>query len=309
MTAIRTLRLSSHPLPFSTSFVRPARCTAGDTPRRGYVSPRVLEVLANTPVGRASLKAFQFQPFALCDSHSRVLTRRVVAGLATQGTVKSSALTYLRRTLGFEPTPTDSKLHLDATDVRQLIARRGPVQLVSHRGLQPGQGDDTYRGFHAVVALAAFDHGGRTIGLLLDGNDLQTNPVMSKLKSAQAKGEISGDLDDLDSDQLHALDSKWRQEGPDAPRLFQSAFRLVDLQEMLDASSAIWPAMARALPSVEAHAPLLSVAAERALGEEIDRAAVLLEHFTPAASAAAPTPMTTPAPSSGSNMEAPIIRG
>lgn len=250
-------------------------------PSRSYISPRVLEILRHTPAGRAGLQAFQFQAVGMCHPNTARMTVRAVEVLVAGGDAHRNRLVaYLARMLPnlglaeMNPPVTPSSL-------ANMNRRHGPLQLVTHHGLQPGQGDDAYRDFHAVVKLAGFEHRGRQVALLLDGNDRQSNPATQALRDWMRASDDRRDLGQLDNAQLQALDACMRDHHREQPSVFQAAFRLVDLEQMVAASLVTGPPQANGDPGLKVLRPLLPAAAVDALREAVDEDPKLVEGFAP----------------------------
>ncbi len=273
---------------------RTASSGPGSTTRRGYISDRVLEVLRPTPAGRAGLQALRFQPYAHCFPNTTAMTGRAMEVLLAGGDGHRNRLVAW---LASQMLPNQGLAQMNppvtAAALATLNARHGPLQLVTYHGLQPGQGGDAYRDFHAVVKLASFDHGGRQVALLLDGNDRQSNPAMHALRTWMRADGDARDPGQLDNPQLQAVDARMRADRPGGPSLFQAAFRLVDLEQMLAASHATSPPFANGDPGMKMRAPMLPPAAVDALRQALDEDPGQVETF------ATPGLSRRPAPPAG----------
>ncbi|MBL0418863.1 hypothetical protein JI739_00750 [Ramlibacter sp. AW1] len=258
-------------------------------PRRGYVGEPVLRALEGTPIGLASRKAFRIQRFADCVHNTTRMTGQMVESLATMKQLGCVRTAWLRphphflTELGEAPT---------AERLEQLGTLRGPLQLVSFHGLQPGQGEQDYRHIHAVVQVATLRHGGRTLGVLLDGNNYQSNPAiqaLADLRKAEAGWRRLPDLDEAD---LLAADRAIQARRPGAPRVHQLAYRLVDLAQMLAASTSTAPALVRFNPGWEMVRPALSPHAADQLRAAVDADPSQVESFAPPANGGTSRPLS-----------------
>lgn len=260
-------------------------------PRRGYISPRVLEVLRPTPAGRAGLQAFRFQGYGLCHPNSARMTQRAIEVLLAAGHARRNPLlAFMARIL---PNEGLAEMSDPVTSGALMIlgVHHGPLQLVTYHGLQAGQGDDKYRDFHAVVKLASFDHGGRQVALLLDGNDRQSNPAVHALRAWMRADDDRREPGQLDNQQLQAVDARMRATHPATPCVFQAAFRLVDLAQFLEASHRTSPPWANGDPGMKMRAPMLPPAAVDALRKALDEDPGQVETFaTPDLSQRRPHP-------------------
>lgn len=255
-------------------------------PARAYISPRMLGATRQLPAVRHALQAFSFQAPGRCLDHSAGMLRRVVEGLSADGAIQRRMPPLGQRVVRalIEPGShglTTLAIAADSQAVHDLSTRRGPLQLVTQARLAPDQGGDVYLRFHATVLLASVAHRGRHVGLLLDGNDLQSNPVMQALRAWQARSKDTRALHELTCADFQAFNQA--HPGLD---LYQTAFRIVDLGDMLAASQARALAAQRyawdepnpfvpvshddtttlhAVPDAHASSPLVSPDATRAL--------------------------------------------
>jgi hypothetical protein len=162
------------------------------------------------------------------------MTQAITQRLVTQGLLKREPAG-----LGASLTPIPTRAPaaaLDLEQVRRAQSLHGPLQLETRHTLAHGQGGELYDHFHATVLLATFEREGRTIGLLLDGNDRQVNPaVMAFAHWALATGGMRLPSQFTASD-FQTYNAQRRQDTLAQPDLYQAAFRLVDLGEMLAVS-------------------------------------------------------------------------
>lgn len=204
--------------------------------RRTYISQRVLEILRPTPLGAAAISCFRFQSFASCHENSFQMTMGVTHRLVTQGLMTRDPKGPLATLVKMSERTPDVPVDVEA--VRCAQALHGPAQLETRHTLAPGQGGELYDHFHSTVLLATFEREGRTLGLLLDGNDRQSNPaVMAFARWAlrTAGMRMPSQFGPADFQAFNAQ----RRLSPSAdaePDLHQAAFRLVDLAEMLTVS-------------------------------------------------------------------------
>lgn len=269
-------------------------------PSRAYISPRLLLATRQLAAGRHAAQAFAFQPPGRCLDHSAGQLRRVVQGLTAEGAMQQRTPSLGERMVRALMAPSSHGLMTievssDSKAVHALSAQKGPMQLVSQSSLAPDQGGAVYQGFHATVLLASVMHKGRPVGLLLDGNDLQSNPVMQALKAWQARSNDSRALHQLTAADFQAFN----QAHPDMD-LHQAAFRVVDLGDLLAASHARTVAVQRlsfeesnpfvsvnhhetttlnGVPYTEPVAPLVSQDAGRALQAALEAEPGQIERF------------------------------
>lgn len=205
---------------------------------RTYISPRMLGATRQLPAVRHALQAFTFQARGRCLDHSAGMLRRVVEGLSADGVIQRRTPSLGQRVVRALIAPSSQGLtslavSADSQAVHDISACRGPLQLVTQARLAPDQGGDVYLRFHATVLLASVAHRGRHVGLLLDGNDLQSNPVMQALRAWQARSKDTRALHELTCADFQAFNQA--HPGLD---LYQTAFRIIDLGDMLAASQA-----------------------------------------------------------------------
>ena len=205
---------------------------------RAYISLRGLTATRRLPAVRHAIQAFTFQAHGLCLDHSAGMLHQIVTGLTADGLIQRRTPSLGERVLRVLIAQsinglTTLKLSADSQAVHALSARKGPLQLVTQACLATDQGGAVYRRFHATVLLTSVAYKGRHVGLLLDGNDLQSNPVMQALRAWQVRSKDARALDQLTAADFQAFNQT--HPGLD---LYQSAFRLVDLGDMLAASHA-----------------------------------------------------------------------
>ncbi|MBX3610021.1 MAG: hypothetical protein KF871_08985 [Hydrogenophaga sp.] len=209
---------------------------------RTLVTMTVLGALIDSPVGAAGVERFTFQRTSDCVSHSRNLKHNIAADLKQQGVVievppKSGLRAFVKRV-----TQIDLSASRPATSAQQLAElcdTHGPVSLILQGLIAPGQGDDVYQLHHSVVMLGSFVEGGRTIGVLMDPNNLQTNKVMSTIKQWREDQGLLAPLHEMTKDQMSALD-KWLGDQQPPMAFGQVAFGLVDLQAAVERSDALY---------------------------------------------------------------------
>ncbi len=267
---------------------------------RDYISPRLLAATRLIPSARHAAQAFTFQAPGRCLDHSAGQLHQIVEGLTADGTMKRRNPSLGERMVRALMAPsthglTSQAVSADSQDVHEISTQKGPMQLVSQSSLAPDQGGAVYQGFHATVLLASVPHEGRHVGLLLDGNDLQSNPVMQALKAWQARSKDTRALHELTAADFQAFN----QAHPDMD-LYQAAFRVVDLGDLLAASQARSVAVQRhsydesnpfvsvnhqetttlnGVPDTEPVAPLVSQDASRALQEALEAEPGQIERF------------------------------
>ncbi len=268
---------------------RPVRSHPAQAPNRSartYISPRMLGATGQLPAVRHALQAFTFQPHGRCLEHSAGMLQQVVAGLTADGVIRRRTPSLGERIARALLSPsihglTSLAASADSQALHEISTRQGPLQLVTQARLAPDQGGAVYLRFHATVLLASVAHKGRHIGLLLDGNDLQSNPVVQALRAWQARSKDTRALH-----QLTAADFQAFNQAHPGLDLYQTAFRLVDLGDLLAASQAQGAAVQRyaydepnpfvpvthddtitlnRVPHTTPIAPLVSQAATRAL--------------------------------------------
>ncbi|MEJ7929976.1 hypothetical protein WG922_08330 [Ramlibacter sp. AN1015] len=205
--------------------------TAGGA-RRGYVSRATLAALEGTPAGRAGIAAFRFQATANCVHDAGVAHERALQHLIDEGVLTRPPIPGLLRGMLLRVGPAASPAPHTAADFAAAVDRRGPAQLILHGILAPDQGGDVYTAHHSVVLLAA----ARQLGLLLDGNNLQRNPVMDALHAWRAPRGDSRPLHLLGPDDFAEFDRS-PQAHHAGVRLHQAAFAVVDLEALACAPS------------------------------------------------------------------------
>lgn len=198
---------------------------------RHFVSREALRLIRSTPVGEAALSAFQFQQGALCEANSRRMQWVLTSILVGKGVAWRPEFDTGSDATSLAPIGSTE-------DLLKVNAKFGPLVLTLFKALQPDQGADIYTRHHCVVLLCSFEHKGKKLGLLLDGNDLQCNPVMVRLQQ-WLKDEGKGRrLADLSSKELTQIGRSWASASNNEPDLHQTAFRLVDLEHMVQRSQA-----------------------------------------------------------------------
>lgn len=248
------------PAPFRATTLRPGAGPGGvirQAPARRLVDLATYQVLDATPAGQAVRRAFRFQRPADCVAHHETLRDELAQSLEEQGAVQVTPRPVTQRharlpgLLGrWIPAPrlTCIRHPAAASQLHALCERHGPLHLVLH-GLAERRGEDpTYRTHHSAVLMATLNHGGRVLGLLVDGNDRQRNaPVQLLRLLAAARGEPRL-LSEWTPAEL-AESSRFVMAGacpgdPPLPAVHQAAWRIVDLQQALDVADAAWRATA-----------------------------------------------------------------
>ena len=283
---------------FVTGATRAPLPAQAKSPARGLITASALKVLERMPIGRSGCDAFRFQAPGRCLDNTREMMKASTDALARQGLARRDSpqglVQRLRAALESDSRTIGSSL--SAQEIGRLCAQHGPLQLVLHRLIPPGQGDDAYPRHHSVVALATFDdHEGRTIAVLLDGNDRQRNSVMDQLKAWMAGRADTRELGQLTQKDFAAFDASRRASGG-LERVHQTAFRFVELEPLLASAKATpltryrsrdedytivpdHPAMLILDRRVQTLQPLLSESDEFCLQTLVDQDPKLVERF------------------------------
>lgn len=221
-------------------------------PVRSYVSYRALQALKEAPVGKAGLHAFRIQRFADCESNSHLIRMSMIHHLVREGAMQRTErnasfwgrLANLMAWGQGELVPYDGPWTVEA--IRSLNARHGPLQIITENLVQPGQGDDTYSRHHAAVLAACLQVDGRWIGMLVDGNDLQSNPAVEVLQAWRDERGDRRPLDALGPPEFEAATQAFglrraggkrdgkRDAKQEPVETFQLGFRFVDLAQLLE---------------------------------------------------------------------------
>lgn len=220
-------------------------------PHRGFTQLAILRLLDATPVGQASRQTIRFQQDCDCVSNTQRMQEDLQAALMAQG--------VLQRPESIERLPwaklqqwmfgaANRRVEL-AKESRRLIelnARHGPLALVLHGAIPQGQGEGVYQNHHAVVLLATWCCGDRPLGLLLDGNDRQQNPAIEAIRAWQRASGDQRPLQELGPQDLEQINDALAAQQVDASDasldLFQFAYRVVDLDTMLQRAQAHYQA-------------------------------------------------------------------
>ncbi|GEM_PF-5481551 len=177
------------------------------------------------------MSAFRFQLRGDCEANSRWMQWALTNILVGGGFASRLAL----------ESPNESSCQWPIESAGALLkvnAECGPLVLTLFRALAADQGADVYLRQHCVVLLTSFRHRERDLGLLLDGNDLQNNPVMDHLREWLRNEGRGRSVGDLTSEELIQIGRTWAHQTGNKPELHQSAFRLVDLGELIRRSRA-----------------------------------------------------------------------
>ena len=202
---------------------------------RPYISKPAAQALKQAPVGQAGLDAFRFQRRGECVQSSHDVKSAMIGWLLADGTLVRreplptfwGRLTHMMTWPRGDLVPYDGPWTVDA--IRALNELHGPLQIATFNLVQPGQGADVYRRHHAAVLAACLQVDGRWIGVLVDGNDLQTNPAVEVL---QAWRKAQGDRRPLH--RLSRQDFEAASRTPALVDVRQMVFRFVDLAQLLD---------------------------------------------------------------------------
>jgi hypothetical protein len=214
---------------------------------RRFVDLAVLELLEKTCIGRAGVDAFQFQAHSRCTFNAAVLSERMAAYMLEEEALKrdagkmtpaSKGLAY-RLLVGAPPTHGKRQLdHPNVADIVELNRAHGPVVLTMQNLIQPGQGDESYPVHHAAVLVATLRHDGRHIGVLVDGNDLQSNDAMTEIERHLRENGDRRELSELTQHDFRRINEQIRKKREGKPLdVLQLGFRLVDLEDVVKTST------------------------------------------------------------------------
>lgn len=225
---------------------RPARPWPKLRSTRTFVNLAVYRILVASPAGRAAIEAFTIQRPQDCVSNAQDIRHAVAHLLAAAGLLlrpPAPERSWWRKLFGrpqprHVAEPLTPKWEIDAHAVAALCERHGPMVLVVHGILSSAQGGRDYPLHHAVVLLATFVHQGRIIGVVVDGNDLQSNPA---IEAARAHLSRSGKrkLHELTREDFEAINRELAARGEPLD-VYQMAFRLVDLEGLVQRAKAAY---------------------------------------------------------------------
>ena len=197
-----------------------------------YVTAEFIERTRQIPALRAVRQVFGIQRFGQCIPHTEAMLHSPCGELEAAGLVSRPKPSLVGRLVTELLIPHDTRrlpLAVERTGrgIHGANSRCGPLQLLTLSTLQTGQGRETYGEFHATLLVASWEHKGRHLGVLADGNDLQSNPVMLALREWQ---RAAGDTRSLD--QLKHVDFEAFNRAHPHLDIQQAALRIVDLDEM-----------------------------------------------------------------------------
>lgn len=205
---------------------------------RRYVSWSVLRVLQRSPWAAALVRNFQFQRPGDCVTNSEVMQQNILHALHSQRQIEIAAgsdggggwLLRLQQRLGVTKAPElDREYRHDPTvdDIIDMVEQHGPCVLSLARMLPADQGGTQYAGHHAVLVIGTFKAEGRNWAVVLDGNDLQSHPLMERVR-AYADKYHGGHLEAITEGDLSAIQTEMKQAG-EAWDSQQTVYSLMDL--------------------------------------------------------------------------------
>ena len=214
---------------------------------RQFVDFAVLKLLEQTCVGRASIDAFRFQESAQCTFNAAGMREHVTGSLLDGRAMTKDASkmvqvdqSLLYRLLVGTPQTHGRRIleHPSVADIVELNRRQGPVTLTMQKLIQPGQGDDQYPVHHAAVLIATLMHEGRHVGVLVDGNNLQSNDAMTEVERYLRENGDRRELFDLKQHDFKCINAAINRDRQDRNLdVMQLGFRLVDLDSVVEASA------------------------------------------------------------------------
>jgi len=207
--------------------VRP-RATGTHMHKRAIVNSDTLRLLKRTPVGVASIEAFKIQTPGDCFYNSLGMLSKIGQSLLDSGHMTKAST-------------KDVVAHSHnggAAEFMELNQKHGPLLLIMQKLLQADQGEWAYPEFHSAVLAASWLHEGRSIGVLVDGNDLQSNPAIDAIKAHMHEHGDKRPLASLTAHDFECISKEIQREGGQEQDVMRVAFRIVDLDEMTKASKA-----------------------------------------------------------------------
>jgi hypothetical protein len=226
--------------------------------RRGLVPRNVLDALKRLPWYPVVVDHCIPQPWGKCISHSDRMQDLMIRSLCWRGLLDLTPqagggprdpATLPTDNLGriapyASPTPCPQAEALpqppwmwieedpSAERIVELVKAHGPATLTMAEALGPSQGAHIYDEHHALVVLHTFRHKGRPVAIAVDGNNLQDNELMDRLREqAHRLGLTAEELSvgEYQDTQRHL---------PPHLDINQLGLRLIDLESMAQASSA-----------------------------------------------------------------------
>lgn len=232
--------------PFSPRLQQTDTVTPHIRSERAIVSMPVLKAIKRMPWFPVAFSNFRFQTGGECVANAESTQERMVDDLYRRNQIAADLpqpegnvarqLQRLQLATGigkprYQPT-MQTMLDPGAEDIARLVREHGPVCITMACALGRNQGADKYIGHHALTVLCTFPFEGRTIALCLDGNDLQSGPLMDKLRAHADRLGVALDA-------LTLLDLlNFQAELGDDEHAAQLIFRMFDLDSMVSASRA-----------------------------------------------------------------------
>ena len=214
---------------------------------RGFVDGALFRILEQCPWGPTLAQNYQLQLPGDCVSNAMDMQKRLLDDLHRQGQLEiasrtdnpSRLLVQLKQLFGIEPPELDREYRVNPTvaDIVDLIEQHGPGVLVLARLLPADQGGTQYAGHHAVLAICTFEAGGQHWAVALDGNDLQNNPIMIRVR-AYADRYRNGELEQITNGDLAAIRMEMKMAGEfgDPGQLVYSLINLDEAVRTADAA-------------------------------------------------------------------------
>ncbi len=227
--------------------------------RRGLVSLKVLNVLKRLPWYPVMVDHCVPQAMGQCVSHSDRMQDLMIRSLCWQGRLELTPprpdapprdqamlpADNLSRIVPYAPPTPGPRTEADpqapwmwveenpgAERIAELVSANGPVTLTMAEALGPAQGAHIYDKHHALVVLHTFRHKGRPVAIAVDGNNLQQNELMDRLRD-------HADRLGLTAEELSVGEYQGAQRHlPPHLDINQLGLRLIDLESMTQASRA-----------------------------------------------------------------------
>lgn len=249
-----------------------ARAAQVSVQKRNIITNEANKLLSKTPWYPPICANLQFQMLAACEKNADEMQDGLLADLYKQGCISvpapqmvpapvlgeaggAAASDAVRRVLAkYAQTVHDkapaivyrSEDNPSAARLAELCKLHGPLRVKMTGTLPETQGANMYPGFHAFLLVSTFQSGtGRTIGLVVDGNDQARNEIMKAANELAAEKYGGADrLSRLTTEDMSEIQARLRSRSDlpegEEPQLQQAFFRFVDLDEMVGHAAGAW---------------------------------------------------------------------
>jgi hypothetical protein len=222
-----TLTARQAPSMSSPGFAKPPEELVVHESKRSIVTSSLIRDIGKTPLIQTVMGEYRIQEPYMCFENSAGVRDGIAKKLEATGHLVRDGKAGTAAYTG----------ELSGSALVKLNNEHGPLMIATYNMLSPEDGAERYTTRHAAVLAGSFQTAkGESVGLVVDGNNFQSNKPMEAIKRWMDKNGDDRPLSALTEEDFEKINEDLREQGESTLDVRQISVRLVDLDRLLAAS-------------------------------------------------------------------------